>query len=186
MAKHFKWLVPVTVAGLLVTVWGGLGAAQPGGSRGHSLKGASPLTGKVSPQVPLPVSGVKRLLRSRISWDNNLVAVGSGFVAIDAATTINCISTSTCTYEAEQNVQVQNSIAGNKWAICTAVDGNFMAQPLCPFLGILPADSSFVGGSFAQTMSGLAPGGHSVQTFIYTDSGANLSIYEITYRVYRP
>jgi hypothetical protein len=186
MAKYFKWLVPVTVAGILLTVWGGLGAAQPGGARGHSLQGASPLSGKVAPQAPLPVSGSKTLLRSHISQDSSLVAVGAGFVPIDAATSIGCFLATTCTFTAEQNVQVSNSVAGNRWAICTALDGAFMTEPLCPFLGILPADSSFVGGSFVQTKSGVGPGSHTVQTFIYTDAGADRSIYTIIYRVYKP
>ena len=59
-----------------------------------------------------------------------------------------------------------------------------MAQPNCPFLGVIPSDGTYVAGSFAQNTS-VSPGTHTVQTFVYTDNGANRSIYEIQYQVYR-
>ena len=60
-----------------------------------------------------------------------------------------------------------------------------MAEPLCPYLGYV-ATGFLESNSFAQSMSGISPGSHSVQTFVYTDSAATRSIYTIIYRVYRP
>jgi hypothetical protein len=175
------------LGGAVLVLVAGIGGAQAGNkAQGrHSASAVSPLSGNVAPGKPGTVSGAKTLRVSLISQDNNVVTVGSGFQAIDAVTTLNCPATS-CTFSAEQNVQVQNSIASNRWAICTALDGNFMNQPLCPFLGILPSDSSYVGGSFSQSQIGVPGGSHTLQTFLYTDFGANRSIYSIIYRIYTP
>ena len=186
MRQAIKLLIPAVVAGMLFMLWGGLGSAQAGKPQSQqSIQAASPLSGKVAPGVPGVVSGAKSLRVTLISQDSNLVSVGSGFQAIDAVTSVNCPAAS-CTFSAEQNVQVQNSLAGNRWAICTALDGVNMNQPLCPFLGILPSDSSYVGGSFSQSQINVPGGVHTLQTFLYTDLGANRSIYSIIYRIYTP
>jgi hypothetical protein len=59
-----------------------------------------------------------------------------------------------------------------------------MAQPSCPFLGVIPPDSTLVTGSFAQNAT-VGPGTHTVQTFLFTNSGATRSTFEIQYQVYR-
>jgi len=182
-----KRYLPAVVGGALLVLVASIGGAQAGNkTQGRqSASAASPLAGKVAPGTPNPVSGAKTLRVTLVSQDNNLVAVGAGFQAVDAVTSINCPAAS-CTFSAEQNLQVQNSIAGNRWAICTAVDGNFMNQPLCPYLGTLPSDSSYVGGSFSQSQIGVAGGVHTLQTYVYTDFGVNRSIYSIIYRIYTP
>ena len=82
--------------------------------------------------------------------------------------------------------------AWDEWAaccgleICTQVDGAFMAEPLCPFLGVVPSDGSFLAGSFAQSKTGVSVGNHTVQSFLFTNNGGSRNIYEIVYRVYVP
>jgi hypothetical protein len=126
------------------------------------------------------------LKKSYINSDSGLVAVGAGFQAVDGPTNVNCPGTSgVCVIEADQHLQVISGVSGNRWAICTAVDGNFMADPLCPFLGIATT-SNFEARSFTQTQHGVSFGNHTVQTFVYSDAGLSRSIYEITYRVYKP
>jgi len=187
MRRIPKRYLPAVLGGAVLVLVASIGVAQAGNkAQGRqSASAASPLTGKVAPGTPDPVSGAKTLRVTLISQDNNLVAVGAGFQPVDAATTINCPAAS-CTFSAEQNLQVQNSIAGNRWAICTSVDGTNMNQPLCPFLGNLPSDSSYVAGSFSQSQIGVPGGVHTIQTFVYSDSGLNRSIYSIIYRVYTP
>ena len=60
-----------------------------------------------------------------------------------------------------------------------------MTQPFCPYLGVIPADGTYVTVFFRQnTMVG--PGRHTVQTFLYTDSGALIfMIPDIQYQLYQ-
>jgi hypothetical protein len=121
---------------------------------------------------------------TRVSSDSGLVAVGAGFQAIDGTSTLPCPATAVdCIIIAEQNVQVRSATAGNNWAICTQVDGAFMPNPLCPFLGPPPVNT-FTANSFAQSSAALAPGVHTVQTFIFSNNGIDRSIYELTYTLY--
>lgn len=165
----------------LLLIGGNINSAQAGDGSpvGPGAKQLAP-----APKVVIAASRV--LKTTKIVSDNALIAVGAGFQPIDPASTVNCPGAfgTTCTLGAEQNVQVRGAAAG-RWAICTQVDGFFLAEPLCPFLGSVPADGSFVAGSFAQSARGLTPGLHTVQTFLYTDGGADLSIYNIAYRIYK-
>ena len=147
---------------------------------------ASPVADSATKFRPLaPTVGQISLRSTKVSFGNDFVAVGPGFVAIDAGKTLFCPNDGgSCRIEAHQNVQVNGGPGGNnRWAICTQVDGNFMAQPLCPFLGVINP-GFFQASSFLQTQSGIGPGTHTVQTFIFTDGGANRSIYSINYRIY--
>jgi len=157
-----------------------------------SAAGSWAQTNKSPVNTPVTKPGInivtnnRRLFETWISEGNDLVSVGSGFQAIDNPITINCPASNSCTFAAEQNLQVDGSVSGNRWAICTQVDGNFMSEPLCPFLGLVSSDGTFIAGSFVQTMHGLSPGTHTVQSFVYTDAGGSRSIYAIVYRVYGP
>ena len=113
----------------------------------------------------------------------------AGFQPIDARTTIDCPSTSTtttCTIEADQHLQVDGSTTANKWGTCTTVDGAFMAEPNCPLLGVVPSDGTFTSGSFVQTKTRVSVGNHTVRSFLYTSFGRTREIYEFTHRVYVP
>jgi hypothetical protein len=142
---------------------------------------------------PLPTSGESRILppttfnlliKSTFESSNNLNAVAGGFVALDGVLKIKC-PYKTCTLEIDEHVQMGQSGASNRWAICAQVDGNFLTTPSCPYLGYLNSDGSFLGGAFAQYAS-ITKGAHTAQVFTYTDAAAAQSIYEITYRLYRP
>jgi hypothetical protein len=127
----------------------------------------------------------RKLVKTTTSFDNAIAAKAAGFQAIDALSVVNCpAAAANCLIEAEQNVQVNGTAANNRWAICTQVDGVFMGQPSCPFLGVIPTGSVFVAGSFKQHQQ-VAPGNHTVRTFLFTDFGGNLSIYHIDYAVYK-
>jgi len=149
-------------------------------------KSASPVPDTAKKASALAPSAGQTVLRAtKTAFGNGLEAVGPGFVAIDAGKTLLCPNDGgSCRIEADQNVQVTDGPGGNnRWAICTQVDGSFMAQPLCPFLGVINPDI-FQAGSFIQTQSGIGPGTHTVRSFIFTDAGATRSIYTIVYRLY--
>jgi hypothetical protein len=127
-----------------------------------------------------------KLLNSRVSFDNNQVALGAGFQAIDAVSQLTCPASASlgCIITAEQNVQVRTGLAGNDWAICSRVNGADMNAPFCPFLGQIPVNVFFA-GSFEQSHR-VNPGTvNNVQTFLFTDLGATRSIYEIHYEIHR-
>ncbi|HTZ96971.1 MAG TPA: hypothetical protein VMB18_11270 [Terriglobales bacterium] len=159
-------------------------SAAPSRSAQAKTVSGSPL-GNVSRALPQDLIFNRKLQSTSQSYSNSLTSVGSGFVPIDSPLTFKCPAGG-CTVSAEQNVQVSGTVAGNKWAICTFVDGNEMQQPLCPYLGYVSSDGSYVAGSFVQNMSSVPAGNHTLQTQLYTDDGANLSIYNIVYRLYTP
>jgi hypothetical protein len=183
MHRVKKWAIPVTLVAALSVG----GATQAFAAHHSSGSPSSPMASSSHSTTVAPNAVVKqRVLKvTARSQGGGIVAVPSGFQPIDGVTTLHCPGTTTCTFEADQNVQVRGSTASNDWAICTQVDGAYMTQPLCPFLGQVP-NGFFGAGSFVQTQTGLSPGNHTVRTFLYTDNGADRSIYTILYRVYTP
>jgi hypothetical protein len=175
MRKVVLWLTLTAVLASVITL-----VALTSAQAGHTPS-ASPVKGqRVSPNT---VSGPKKLLQTKFSYGVG-GAVAAGYAAIDSPINFACPGTTTCAYEAEQHVQVAGSTDGNLWAICTQIDGSFLSQPSCPFLGTVP-NGTFGTGTFTQGASGIAHGPHTIQTFIYTEDGATVYNYQITYRVYR-
>ena len=127
-----------------------------------------------------------RLYQTRISSECcGIVAVAGGFQPLDAISTLPCPAAAVdCVIVAEQNVQMRSATANNNWAICTQVDGAFLTNPSCPFLGPPAFLNTFTTNSAAQSSGALAPGAHNVQTFIFTSAAADRGIYEITYSIY--
>jgi hypothetical protein len=156
-----------------------LSAASPA----RLLQG-SPTHTVTNPQVPDLIFN-RKLVSTTQSYNNNLIAAGSGFTAMDSVLNFSCPA-ATCSVSAEQNAQVTGTVSGNRWAICTQVDGVYMGQPNCPYLGYVTSDGSYAAGSFTQNMSGVTHGAHTLQSFVYMDDAASLSIYNITYRLYTP
>ena len=153
-------------------------------STGAQAAAAGPTTGK---QTHQPVAGattrVEKLVTSRVQFGSDTAALASGFQAIVAPTTVVCPAAQ-CAIRAEQNVEVQGTTASNRWAICTKVDGVLINQPPCPYLGLIPSDNTLVTGSFAQNTT-VRQGTHTVQTFLFTDLGADRLYFEIQYQVYQ-
>jgi hypothetical protein len=77
------------------------------------------------------------------------------------------------------------STSGNAWAICALIDGNYMSEPNCPYLGYIPNDGFFFANSFMQTASKLSPGSHTLKTQIYTSNGGTIENYALIYHVYK-
>jgi len=176
---NMKLLTAVLTFGLVASV-ASVAAAQS----------ASPVTEQGMPAAAIEpattVQSNKVLKKTYRVEDSGTQAVGGGFVAVHAPVTINCPGTAgVCFVEAHQNMQVIGDGGSGRWAICTAIDGNFMSQPLCPYLDIVP-NGFYHARNFVQTQTGISFGNHTIQTFIYTDGPATRSIFELTYRVYKP
>lgn len=183
MPNMKRTIAGVGVIGLMVVA--GSAASAPAANTEHG-RPASPFSPVAAGQLkvqPPTVLTARHLKSTALSTGSSGVTAGPGFAAIDQVTTLRCPGTKTCTFEADQNVEASGSWDNNRWGICTKVDGTYM--PYCPYLGYL-TNGGFQAGSFIASMSGLSPGSHSVQTFIYTDDGAQIDIYAILYRVYTP
>lgn len=84
-------------------------AGKPGSPGPLAAQGEAS-QGKVSPETV--IRGLK-LRSTAISSGNLGSTVPAGFAAIDAPLVIHCPGTTTCTFEAEQNVQVEGTTANN-------------------------------------------------------------------------
>ena len=168
----------MTVAGFLTA--GTSVSAQAGNDRSPTASVGS------NSKAARAVTRRLKLYQTRISSECcGIVAVAGGFQPLDGTSTLPCPAVAVdCVIVAEQNVQMRSATAGNNWAICTQVDGVFLTNPSCPFLGPPAFLSTFITNSSAQSSGALAPGAHNVQTFIYTDAAADRGIYEITYSLY--
>jgi hypothetical protein len=113
------------------------------------------------------------------------VTVGSGFQPIDSAFKFVCKNVGGCTISAENTVEVGGqTVASNRWGICTSLDGTVGAG-ICTYQGYIPSDGSYVTGSFKNALA-VSTGTHTIQSYLYTDSGAFLAQYNNTYHQYRP
>jgi hypothetical protein len=109
-------------------------------------------------------------------------------VQIGPQVTVVCPgATGTCTIQADMWVQNGGGIdkKENQNDICLEVDGALSSG--CPYTtGETPIDGGFVQSSSSQSISGIATGDHTVQTYFSTYYGAQVNYYNSTYRVYKP
>jgi len=112
---------------------------------------------------------------------------GSTSTPIDAQLTVLCPGTSgTCTIQADMWVENGGQTSTlDGVGIRLYVDGKAAPDALYS-VGETPSDGSYVQSSSSQAVTGLAHGNHTVQTYFYSDNGANVAYYNSTYRVYKP
>jgi len=144
---------------------------------------AAPTGPRPSAQEPAVTSGPEALQYNIIQWQACCVNLAAGF-NLEFQTTETC-PTNGCTFEFLDMIQVGNSgTAGNRWAICGAVDGTFINPP-CPFQGIVLGSGLFSVGNSKQTWHSAA-GVHTLQLFIYVDAPALLANSSANFFVYIP
>jgi hypothetical protein len=160
-----------------------LGARYHARAEAGNARPNSPV--KWSGPIPPPISLANHTLTGTYIDEGDLVSVvGSGFQPVDTPVTITCGNSAGCTIGAEHWLQVGGqSATGNRWAICTEVDGT--VQFLCPFQGYVPSDGSYATGSFNLAVA-VTQGTHTVQEVLYTDDGAEIGDYNNTYHRYKP
>jgi hypothetical protein len=128
--------------------------------------------------------------RARTDFNNgnsSVFVAASTDIALDQLTTAVCPGTSgTCNIQADMWVPNGRGVdkKANENDICLEVDG--VASSGCLYTsGERPIDVGFVLSSSSQSITGLAPGTHTVQTFISRHYGAQLGYSNSTYRVYK-
>jgi hypothetical protein len=110
--------------------------------------------------------------------------LGSGDQPVDAVHSIKCAAA--CTIQADGWVESGNeSSTFNEVGLCLYVDGALINGG-CYFSGEVPADGSYLQVSSSIVAPGLSAGTHTVQTHLYSFSGAYIGYYNINYRVYKP
>jgi hypothetical protein len=107
------------------------------------------------------------------------------FTPIDTQLIVTCPGTTgTCTIEADMWVQNSNGTEATPNSICLYVDG--VASGGCPFAGGATDPGYFETMTSSWPVSGLAPGEHTVQTFVYSTHGEFVGDHTSNYRVYKP
>lgn len=184
--RHAGWHLCGTIAALLAALSLAV-AAGPAAADSPAPRGPTEAEGA---EVEPAASVVRnRVLRSTaVLSGNGLGGVPAGFQPLHDPEYVICPrdTAGACTIVAEPHVQVSNNQTGNRWAICTQVDGVWMTQPTCPWLGVLPTGGEYHTGGFIQSQSGIPRGRRTVQTFVYSDSGMSVSIWGLAYKVYKP
>jgi hypothetical protein len=106
-------------------------------------------------------------------------------VALDSATKLTCPSGAICTITDTISVQLvdHNDDAGNLYCMPWDVDGN-PAGEQGPFVGETSTDGLLTGRTWTDQESGVAAGKHTVQSFVFTQKGASLGSWTVTYNIY--
>ena len=174
-----KSLSILTASLVLTAVWTGVAASKP-----PAL--AAGATGQGVAAVQPSVAGGGVLLTTIFRNNTTVVNAVAGFNAVHTVPiVVNCPGPQNCIIEVDQAMQVGISgTAGNRYAICSTVDGAFLTQPHCPFAGIVPT-TTFQTSSFIQFKTGVTPGNHNLQSFLFLDAPAKRSLSTIAYRVHR-
>ena len=114
---------------------------------------------------------------------NNNVPAGV-FTPIDAKTTILC-PTGPCTIFAHMLVENGNAaVAGNISTLMLYVDGSPADSQW--FVGVTPADGSFINVTQDTQRNNLAKGNHTIQMFYQSTDGAFVAHYAASYNLYQP
>jgi hypothetical protein len=114
------------------------------------------------------------------------------FKGVDSPRKVECPGTSgKCTIAANMWVQTGlSSTSPNNYAVCLFVDGvnvdSSNSSNGCHFTEDTPSTGSFVEGSELNQLSGVSPGLHTVQTFLFSNNGTPVYNFNISYQVYKP
>ena len=111
---------------------------------------------------------------------------GSVRTAVGPVVAVSCPGTSgTCTIQANHFIQVgHGSATGNQYTVGFYVDG--VANGDEQILGSTPPDGTYSIGATSEFQSGVTPGAHSVQVYIYSLDPTYVFNYTTNFEVYKP
>src|SRR4051812_48340754 len=79
--------------------------------------------------LPATAAGpLLQLISSRISQSSTDVVINRKTALEPKTVDLTCPGPTTCTLVAEQHVQIEGTGTGNKWAVCSHIDGAFMVE----------------------------------------------------------
>lgn len=90
-----------------------------------------------------------------------------------------------CTIQADHFIQEGKGMSmGNQFVIGFYLDG--MPVTDAQIVGCTPSDGSYLVAATSERQSMVAPGMHTVQTFVWSMNGASVFNYNTNFRVYKP
>ncbi len=179
------------IAIVAVTVVGGTGAANnviAAGANPGPASARTPSAAISSAVHPTAVgAGKQTLLATYIesgNGDGETLAPEQSS-ALDSLNKVTCPSGDTCTITATISVQLvdHNKDAGNLYCVPWELDGNEAGEQ-GPFIGETSTDGLLTGDTWTDQQSGVTAGKHTVQSFVFTQKGASLGSWTVTYNVY--
>jgi hypothetical protein len=153
-----------------------------GANNGSSV----PTMGTTStPAVHPDTSGATKqtLLGTYFQSGDSISPVTGGSTPLDTPNKVTCPAGQTCTITATISVQVGgNSTDENRYGVNSKIDGDTAGES--PILGEIPTDGSYAGDTWTSEQTGVAAGKHTVESYLYTDYGATLGLWSVTYSLY--
>jgi hypothetical protein len=106
-------------------------------------------------------------------------------VALDPLNRVTCPSGETCTITDTISVQLvdHNKDVSSLYCMPWQVDGT-PAGEQGPFVGETSTDGLLTGDTWTDQQPGVAAGKHTVQSFVFSQKGASLASWTVTYSVY--
>jgi hypothetical protein len=158
-------------------------ANAPSGSTSAATAGQTAVPGA---QATAATAKKQTLIGTLVESGNggNQVVPAEGFVTLDPLGKLTCPAGQTCTIAVAMSVQLvdHNEDASNLYAMPWKVDGNFAGEQ-GPFIGETLTDGLLSGGTWTDQQT-VAAGKHTVQTSVFTQKGANLGSWTVTYNLY--
>jgi hypothetical protein len=184
----------VGASALAVTAAVGLGTGGFGGIVFAAAKQApqsTTMTGSHSVNTPVSTPTKETLVATYVEeGDSDTTIPSATLTPIDAVNKIKCPAASgqTCTIVDTASIQEASSTgdADNYIADAAEIDGTQFDDIGGGFYTAAPADGSYGGGTWTETNPEVSAGAHKLQTFAYSEFGATLGVWTITYQVYEP
>jgi hypothetical protein len=173
----FKFVVVLALAVALVGGYGMFTAK----ANSNSANAVS----RLNPDAPHSVSAKEILQFQRfVSGDAGIsVPAGDQATLIDGLA-MTCPSSGTCTYTADEWMQVASSTSTTNWAVASSLDGNYMTGG-GPFEGVIGTD--YAVGSWSERSASVNPGSHSIKTYAFMrDEAGSVANYNFNYRIFKP
>jgi hypothetical protein len=147
------------------------------------------LGGPTIAQTPMSTSeneATKHTLRGTFdnsgTWSGDTFPGGNMAQPVDNQITVDCPSSSTCTIEADVWIEEGDATVASQGGLCVYIDS----------IAYNCADNNYSEPNIVRNFSeiinftDLAPGNHTVQSFLYSGSGTRVWDYFTTYRVFTP
>jgi len=147
--------------------------------------GVSPLAGVGN---DTQIGGPHTLYQTFAQYNNTVTSEPSGYAQLDNGISVTCPGPTSCLIEFDEFVEIGGNGSDNPWAICATLDGNFVSQPDCPWLGYANFGGNYYWKSASgfQFAGGVSPGRHTLQTYVRSQQGLTVGDWALKYQVYAP
>lgn len=178
MRKKSSLIVALTILGVLtfsmVAIAGGRKAPGP------NTQGV-----QVAQSADAPLTVNHALKKTYINSGFGTTLAAATFVPLDTPVGAVCPGLSgTCTLLVDAFATSGVDPSGGNRALCVAVNGSIVGA--CPYSGRSATDGSFSMFANSEQAISIPFGTSTVQTLAFSDTGASVYTFRVTYRVYKP